>query len=101
MATWLLEHWTAVTAAATALGGVLLRRQPGKAWLMARITVELDLIECQRRNAHREALLVDLLAEIEWYRHLRGGSASSNTPTTPPATTSPPPSLPPNGTSAS
>lgn len=76
MSEWVLIHWSQLIGALTALAGVLagLWRLRLGAWLRNRITAELDLIECRRQSEHREAYLTDLLAEIESYKHLRGGS---------------------------
>ena len=84
MATWLTEHWIALlgafTAISSAVAGFWRLRLGG--WIRNRLTAEIDLIECRRQSEHREAYLADLLNEIESYKRLRDGSASSRPATT-------------------
>lgn len=53
MATWLTEHWTYLTGAASALLSLIGGWRFGpriKDWCIARIAVETDLVYCRREN---------------------------------------------------
>lgn len=91
MQTWLLANWSILTGALSTLLALLGTWRFGpraKGWLANRWNAETDLIECRRRSEHREALLADLIAEVELYRQLRAGSESKSASTTPPPTKS-------------
>jgi hypothetical protein len=64
---WITEHFYhilgSVSAISTLIGGKLLGPRM-KGWATNRYHVERDLLECQRRSTHREALLEDLIENI-------------------------------------
>lgn len=91
---WLLDNWTAVIGLLTALSGAVagLWRLGVARFVRNRLTVELDLIECERRSEHREALMTDLITQIEFYKQWHGGLESESNDTTQPPTIPPAPS---------
>ena len=71
---WVVSHSSQIIALITAIsaligGKILAPRFVG--WCGDRINVELDLAECKRRSKHREALLKDLIEEVELFRQSR------------------------------
>jgi hypothetical protein len=88
MTSFFIEHWPQIAGAVTALSGALagLWRLRVGGWMRDRVTLEIDLIECRRRSEHREALLADLLSEIDYLKQWRDGSERSHSDTTRPPT---------------
>lgn len=71
---WVVSHSSQIIALITAavglIGGkILAPRFIG--WCGDRINAELDLAECKRLSEHREALLKDLIEEVELFRQSR------------------------------
>ena len=71
---WVVSHSSQIIAlitAAVGLIGATLLAPRFIGWCGDRINAELDLAECKRRSDHREALLKDLMEEVELFRQSR------------------------------
>jgi hypothetical protein len=71
---WVVSHSSQIIAlitAAVGLIGATLLAPRFIRWCGNRINAELDLAECKRLSEHREALLKDLIEEVELFRQSR------------------------------